>query len=90
MEVSGTSGSPMSILVQAAQLAGGKTAAGAGQAAGGAGKGAAAGGSGSTGQATSYDKKDANKDGVVSALEELTYDLKHPGATAESILDVKA
>jgi len=25
-----------------------------------------------------YDKKDANKDGVVSAAEELAYDLKHP------------
>ncbi len=90
MEVSGTSGSHMSILVQAAQLAGAKSGAGAGQAAGGAGKATAAGGSGSTTESTSYDKKDANKDGVVSALEELAYDLKHPGATDESVLDVKA
>jgi len=89
MEVSGTSGTHVSILVQASQLASGKSGAAGGQAAGGAGKASAAGG-GSTSQTTSYDKKDANKDGVVSALEELTYDLKHPVATDESVLDVRA
>lgn len=89
MEVSGTGGTRISILVQATQLAGGKSGAAGGQAAGGAGKAPAAGG-GSASQTTSYDKKDANKDGVVSALEELTYDMKHPVATDKPVLDVRA
>jgi hypothetical protein len=37
-------------------------------------------GSGNASQSSSqtYDKRDTNKDGVVSALEQLEYDLKHP------------
>ncbi len=90
MEVSGTGGTHVSMLVQASQLAGGKSGAASGQAAGGAGKAGAAAGGGSASQTTSTDKKDANKDGVVSAIEELTYDLEHPAATDGSVIDVKA
>jgi hypothetical protein len=57
--------------------------------AGGAGKPAAAAGA-TTSESTSYNKKDTNKDGVVSAIEELTYDLKHPTAQTGSAVDVKA
>jgi hypothetical protein len=35
--------------------------------------------SASTGSTKTYDKKDTNKDGTVSAQEELMYDLQHPG-----------
>jgi len=49
-----------------------------------------AGGSASASESTNYDKKDTNRDGVVSALEELAYDLKHPAALTGSLLDVRA
>jgi Ca2+-binding EF-hand superfamily protein len=50
--------------------------------------GATGGAQASNGASTSssnktYDKKDANKDGTVSAQEELNYDLKHPGEVTE-------
>ena len=32
---------------------------------------------------TTYDKKDTNKDGVVTAMEELLYSLKNPGEEAK-------
>lgn len=80
---------------QTQQAAVRKTAAGASRAAGGppaggAGKPSATAGSASSSESTSYNKKDTNKDGVVSALEELTYDMKHPAARTGSLLDVKA
>jgi hypothetical protein len=34
-----------------------------------------------------YDKKDTNKDGIVSYLEELEYELKHPGEGAQSQIE---
>ncbi len=40
------------------------------------------GGSSGSGSTKTYDKKDTNKDGTVSDLEELTYDMKHPEAAA--------
>lgn len=62
-----------------------KTAAGAPRGAGGP----PAGGTSSS-QSTSYDKMDTNQDGVVSAFEKLTYNLKHPAASTGSLLDVRA
>ena len=50
--------------------------------AGGAGKSSGAGSSSSSNK--TYDKKDTNKDGTVSAMEELAYDLKHPGDAANT------
>lgn len=90
MEVTGAGGTNVSMPVQASRLAGGRSGAAGGQAAGGVGKAGATGGGGSANQTTSYDKKDTNKDGVVSAIEELTYDLKHPVATNGSVIDVMA
>ena len=46
---------------------------------GGANKSGAPAGGAQSGSSKSYDKKDTNKDGIVSALEELAYDLKNPG-----------
>lgn len=72
-----------------------KTAAGAprgagGPPAGGTGKSSGAAGSTSSSQSTSYDKMDTNQDGVVSAFEKLTYNMKHPEASTGSLLDVRA
>ena len=67
------------------------TALGAGAASRGAGKAqAASGASSSSSSSTVYDKKDANKDGTVSAIEELTYDLAHPSAQTGSLVNVTA
>lgn len=40
--------------------------------------------SGSSTTTKTYDKKDTNKDGVVSAAEELAYDLQHPTAVSST------
>jgi hypothetical protein len=95
MDVSGINGSKVSSSVQATHVAVDKTGAGGhravgGVSSGGAGKSTAASGSSSSSQSTVYDKKDANKDGVVSALEEATYDLAHPSAKSDSRVDVTA
>ena len=47
----------------------------------GGGQGAS-GSEGSSQSGKTYDKRDANKDGVVSAQEEYEYDLEHPGQVA--------
>ena len=58
---------------------GGSPPAGAHPSGGGAKAGAgASGGSASGSSSKVYDKKDANKDGKVSATEEITYDAAHP------------
>jgi hypothetical protein len=36
-----------------------------------------------------YDKKDTNKDGTVSSMEELAYSLKHPGETEQTSATAK-
>lgn len=95
MGVSGINGSNVSGSVRATQVVVDKTGATGSRAAGGkpsggAGKSAAASGSFSASQSTVYDKKDANKDGMVSALEEATYDLEHPSAKSGSKIDVTA
>jgi EF-hand domain pair len=46
-----------------------------------AGGGGAAGGTSGSSSTKSYDKKDTNKDGTVSDMEELLYSLKHPDST---------
>lgn len=52
---------------------------------GGAGKAGAASSGGSSSSSTKvYDKKDTNKDGVVSFQEELVYELKHPVESTQS------
>lgn len=95
MAVSGINGSNVSSSVQATQVvvdkpdASGSRAAG-GKPSGGAGKSTGASGSSSAGQSMVYDKKDANKDGLVSALEEATYNLEHPSAQSDSRVDVTA
>jgi hypothetical protein len=52
---------------------------GGGQGAGGTGK---AGSASTTSSSTTYDAKDLNKDGSVTAEEELIYDLKHPAVAS--------
>ena len=58
-----------------------------GSPAGGAGKSSGAGSSSSSNK--TYDKKDTNKDGTVSAMEELAYDLKNPGDAAKTSTTAK-
>lgn len=95
MTVSGISSANVSSSTQATQgatkkidVSGSRIAVG--KSSGGAAKPAAASGNSSSSQSTTYDKKDANKDGVVSALEELTYDLEHPSGEADGHVDVTA
>jgi hypothetical protein len=58
---------------------------------GGASRTAAASGSSSASATGTYEEADTNQDGVVTALEQVTYDLKHPGKIQTgSLLDVKA
>jgi hypothetical protein len=80
-----------------AQTAGAPKKAGAsapsgasGPPAGGAKPSSAAGGSSSASTSTTYEAADTNQDGVVSAFEELTYNLTHPGVQTGSLLDVRA
>lgn len=61
-----TTSSPVTITTTAARMSGGA-------------KPAAASASASS-SAKTYDKKDTNQDGTVSAYEELVYDMKHPAA----------
>jgi hypothetical protein len=43
----------------------------------------------STSATDTYEDADTNKDGVVTAVEQATYDLKHPGAQTGTTVDVK-
>lgn len=47
--------------------------------------GAKPGGSSQGGSSTNYDVKDTNKDGTVSAAEELVYEIKHPDKAATEV-----
>jgi hypothetical protein len=69
--------------------AGGRPAGmpGGGPPAGGAGKTSGAGSSSSSNK--TYDKKDTNKDGTVSTMEEIAYDLKNPGDVAKTSTTAK-
>ena len=58
--------------------------AGGARAGGGGHAKSASGSSSSSSSNTTYDVKDTNKDGKVSAAEELQYDLQHPEATKSS------
>lgn len=63
---------------------GGQRAGGHGSGHGGGGAKKAESSSGSSSSNTTYDKKDINKDGTVSASEELQYALQHPEETQKA------
>lgn len=62
-----TTSSPVTFHTTAARMSGGA-------------KSSAAASTSSSSSTKTYDKKDTNQDGTVSAYEELVYDMKHPAA----------
>lgn len=89
MAVSGIDSSSGISILQAAVSAARKAGAGAAPA-GGAKSSSSVSGSTSTSATDTYDDADTNKDGVVTALEQVTYDMKHPGEQKGSTVDVMA
>jgi hypothetical protein len=77
-------------LQSTAQATGGKSAGAANGGAKPAAKSAASQSSTASSATDTYEDADTNKDGVVTAIEQMTYDMKHPGAQTGSTVDVKA
>lgn len=69
---------------QSGLTAGGQAGGKGGAPAGGGGAAAASDASSSSDSSTVYDKRDTNKDGVVSPEEELAYEMKHPEEAAKN------
>jgi hypothetical protein len=72
-----------------APTSGGKSAGAAGGGAKPAAKSTASQSSTASSASGTYEDADTNKDGVVTAIEQMTYDMKHPGAQTGSTVDVR-